>query len=85
MVASGSLRWDEGGGHLFGGEQKPTEEGTSADKWNSYHSLPPGSYPCNSPLMFGRRDRETATHMLKAGEGYTSTPSYCHLLRVILI
>ena len=81
MGSSDSLKGDEGGGHLFGSEQKPTEAAISTDKWNSYHSLPPrgGSYPCNSPLMFGRRDRGTAMHVLKAGEGYTS-PSYFNLL-----
>lgn len=79
MVSSDSLKWDDGGGQLFGSEQKPTDEATSAGKWNSYHSLLAHSSPCNSPLTFGRRDRETSMHALKA-EGYTSSPSYINLL-----
>lgn len=59
MVFSSSLKWDEGGGHLFACQQEPSEGATSTNKWNRNHSLPPHSYPWNSAFSFGRRDRNS--------------------------
>lgn len=48
MMFSSSLKWDEGGQHLFGSQQEPSKEANSTNKWNSCL--------CNSLLTSGRRD-----------------------------
>jgi len=77
MVSSGSLRWDEGGGHLFGSERKPTEEAQCRE----VEQLPVFHFAATHVTQHSHLAGETNSYAhAKSQEAAIHLPSYFNLL-----